>query len=91
MVFIVSLKERSNYWKKKRNDYIDEVNMKYKTEVLKDDKLKTTICPICNNEHKIDKYGFVDSCIGYFDMNNFAYEIEKWLEKKVKKDNIQKS
>ena len=80
------LKERSKYWEKKRNDYIDKVNTKYKTEISDDDKLKTTRCPICNNDHKIDKYNFVDSCIGYFDMDSFAFEIEKWLEKRLKKD-----
>ena len=85
-----SLEDTIKYWKRKRDDYITMVNNKYKTEVVEDDKLKTTRCPICNNDHKIDKYDFVDSCIGYFDMNSFAYEIEQWLKKMVKKDDKSK-
>lgn len=85
------LKDRSKYWKKKRDDYIDMVKTEYSNiEKYKTIKLKTTICPVCNNEHKIDKYNFVDSCIGYFDMGNFAYEIEQWLKKMVKKDDKSK-
>ena len=40
----------------------------------------TINCPVCNELHEIDKYGWVQTCIGYFDILNFDYEITKWME-----------
>lgn len=82
-----SLEDTIKYWKKKRDNYIEKVKEEYKIKEGRGmTEKRTTICPICNKEHVIDKYDFVDSCIGYFDMNNFAYEIEKWLKERMKKD-----
>lgn len=47
--------------------------------------LKKWKCPICHEEHEIDKYGWVQSCIGYIELENMIYEIEKWLNAKLEK------
>jgi len=47
--------------------------------------MKTFKCPICHEEHKIDQYGWVQSCIGYFELGNMIFEIEKWVNEKLAK------
>lgn len=47
--------------------------------------MKMFKCPICHDEHEIDEYGWVQTCIGYFDLNNIEHKIEKWLEKIFKR------
>lgn len=44
-------------------------------------------CSLCHANHYIDKWGWVQSCIGYFDLNNLKYEMEKWNEKINKRRN----
>ena len=41
-------------------------------------------CPLCHEEHEIDEYGWVQSCIGYIELGSMIGEIEKWLEKRFK-------
>jgi hypothetical protein len=47
--------------------------------------MKTYKCPMCHDEHEIDKYGWVQSCIGYFELGNMINEIEKWLNEQTGK------
>ena len=42
-------------------------------------------CPACHEQHKIDKYGWVQTCFGYFELGNLIYEYEKWLNDKLNK------
>ena len=35
-------------------------------------------CGICGEKHIIDKYGWVESCIGYFDLINIKYQEREW-------------
>ena len=42
---------------------------------------KKTKCPICYEEHEIDQYGWIQSCIGYFDLGNFIFEVDEYLRK----------
>jgi len=43
--------------------------------------MKTIKCPLCGDKHEVDKYNWVQSCIGYFDLGNFEGEIRKWRKK----------
>ena len=38
------------------------------------------ICPLCGEHHTIDKYDWIDSCIGYYWIENFKEEVRKKLE-----------
>ena len=38
-------------------------------------------CRVCSENHEIDKYGWVQSCIGYFESGNLEYEITKYLKR----------
>lgn len=51
--------------------------------------LKVWKCPMCHDEHEIDKYGWIQSCIGYIELGNMINEIEKWLSERLK--NVKKS
>lgn len=42
-------------------------------------------CPLCHEEHEIDDTGWVQSCIGYFELGEMIGEIEKWVNKKFEK------
>jgi len=42
-------------------------------------------CSICNGIHHIDKWGWVQTCIGYFELNNLKYEVEKWNNAQLEK------
>ena len=72
-------------WKKRREDYIEKVRDEYKVKeargMTEEKKYK---CPWCHQEHEIDKYGWVQSCFGYFDLNNIEYEYEKFVERMAK-------
>ena len=46
--------------------------------------IKTYKCRICGEEHPIDKYDWVESCIGYYDLINIKYQEEEWNVKKRK-------
>ena len=85
-----SLEDTIKYWKDKRKDYIEKVTNEYKVKEARGmTEDKTFKCPLCNTSHGIDKYNFVDSCIGYFDRETIEYEIIRYLEK-VKKDRKKK-
>ena len=73
-------------WKKRREVYIEKVTNEYKVKYKVKDIIedKTFKCPLCGEHHKIDGYNFVDSCIGYFDIETIEYEIIKYLEKNKK-------
>jgi len=45
--------------------------------------MKNIECPLCGEKHEVDNTGWVQSCIGYFDLDNFDWEIEKWLKECV--------
>lgn len=32
-------------------------------------------CPICFDEHDIDKYGWIQSCIGYMELGEFINKV----------------
>ena len=49
-------------------------------EPIKPYDLTKWACPICNGLHDIDKYGWVDSCIGYYDLINIEYQQNKWVK-----------
>ena len=40
---------------------------------------------MCHEEHEIDSTGWVQSCIGYFELGSMIGEIEKWLANRLKK------
>lgn len=46
---------------------------------------KTIICKICGDKHTIDKYNWIDSCIGYFWMGNWDEQIIKYYKEKSEK------
>ena len=75
------LKDRRDYRKKKREDYIQKIKDEYQINGHIIKETKTYKCPLCNGEHEIDQYDFVDSCIGYFWMDNMAYHIIEWGKK----------
>jgi hypothetical protein len=83
------LKESIEYWKDQRDNYINRVKGEYKVKESRGmtEDNKTLKCPICNKEHIIDKYDFVDSCIGYFDATNFGYEVMNYFKKMSEKKN----
>lgn len=37
-------------------------------------------CPICGGSHKIDKYDWIQSCIGYFWKEEIKMKEKKYLE-----------
>jgi hypothetical protein len=45
--------------------------------------MKKYKCPMCHAEHDIDKYGWVQSCIGYIELGNMIHKIEEWLNEKL--------
>ena len=52
---------------------------------IKPYNMKVWACPMCHEEHEIDQYGWVQSCIGYIELGMMIDEITKWLAKKVGK------
>ena len=38
-------------------------------------------CPICHEEHEIDKYNFIDSCIGYMWLLEFPFKVKEYEQK----------
>ena len=45
-------------------------------------------CPLCLEEHEIDEYGWIQSCIGYFELGSMIGEIEKWLGERITKSTV---
>ena len=44
-------------------------------------------CPVCHEEHEIDKYGWIQcNTLGYIELGNFIYEMETWLNAKLEKN-----
>ena len=85
------IKERSEYWKKRREDYIKKVRDEYKIKEARGmTEEKTYKCPLCGSEHKIDKYDWIDSCIGYIDLSLIEIYEEKWLLERMKKNGKRK-
>jgi len=37
-------------------------------------------CQVCGGSHNVDKYGWVQSCIGYFELGEMNNEINKYLK-----------
>lgn len=46
--------------------------------------MKKYKCPLCHEEHEIDEYGWVQSCIGYFELGEMINKIEEWVKKRFK-------
>ena len=40
---------------------------------------KTHKCGVCGNSHGIDKYDYVESCIGYFWIENIKFKEDEYL------------
>lgn len=40
---------------------------------------------MCHAQHEIDKYGWIQTCFGYFELANVIYEFEKWVKEQVAK------
>ncbi len=38
-------------------------------------------CKVCGGSHDVDNYGWVHSCIGYYQLADVDNEINKYLEK----------
>ena len=47
--------------------------------------MKTFKCPMCHEEHEIDKYGWIQcNTLGYIELGSFIYVMEKHLEERLK-------
>lgn len=46
--------------------------------------IKEHLCTICGEYHPVDKYDWVESCIGYYDMMNIFLAEDKWREDNAK-------
>ena len=47
--------------------------------------MKKFKCPLCQEEHEIDKTGWIQcNVLGYIELGNFIYEMEEWLENRLK-------
>lgn len=48
-------------------------------------KIKKFKCQLCQENHDIDKYGWIQcNTLGYIELGNYIYEMEKWLNAKQK-------
>lgn len=36
-------------------------------------------CPICGDQHEIDKYDYIYSCIGYIWIENWKYKVNRYM------------
>ena len=49
-------------------------------------KMKQFKCQLCQEEHDIDKYGWIQcNTLGYIELGNYIYEMEEWLNEQRKK------
>lgn len=39
-------------------------------------------CPLCGDNHPVDEYDFVNSCIGYFWVEEFKIKVIEYFGKK---------
>ena len=74
-------------WKKRREEYIDRVwkRGKYKVEEGREMTEKTHIkCPLCADKHKIDAYGWVETCEGYMNLSEFELLVKMETGENIK-------
>jgi len=41
--------------------------------------MKEVECRICGEKHQVDSYHWVHSCIGFFPLDDFEYQINKYI------------